>query len=93
MNNWAEWLAGTDPTEALSVFRVLSVSRVAGGATLTWTSTAARTYFVERAKSPVGVGGFNLLKDNLPGQAGVMSFTDTNLMNQSGLFYRIGVRE
>ncbi len=91
--NWAEWVADTNPTNALSVLRLLSATRGAGGVTITWPATTTRTYFVERASSPAGASAFSLLQDNLPGQAGVMSFTDPVLLTQPRLFYRVGVRQ
>jgi hypothetical protein len=86
-------MAATDPTNALSLLRLLSVTRGGGGVTITWPATTTRTYFIERGSSRAGAGAFGLLQANLPGQAGLMSFTDTNLLNQPRLFCRVGVRQ
>ena len=93
MSNWAEWVAGTDPKSAASLLRLLSVTQGTGGVTITWPGVAGRTYFVQRGITPAGAGALGLFQDNLPGQIGVMSFTDTNVPNQRRLFYRVGVRQ
>ena len=48
MNNWQEWIAGTIPTNALSVLRLLSPATGVSGVTVSWQSVSGRTYFLER---------------------------------------------
>ena len=49
MNNWQEWVCGTDPTNALSVLRLLSAAPAGDSVSITWQSEAGVSYFVERA--------------------------------------------
>jgi hypothetical protein len=49
MNNWQEWVCGTDPTNALSVLRLLSAAPAGDSVSVTWQSEAGVNYFVERA--------------------------------------------
>ena len=48
MNNWQEWRAGTNPTNALAVLKVLTVTVDGSGVTVTWQSVDNRTYFLQR---------------------------------------------
>lgn len=47
----AEYIAGTDPRDASSLFRIVRISRVAGGVELEWTAVPGRRYVVERTAS------------------------------------------
>src|SRR5207302_5726234 len=49
LNNWQEWLAGTDPTNAASVFKLSTPTLTGSNVTLTWSSGTNRTYSVLRA--------------------------------------------
>jgi hypothetical protein len=89
MNNWQEWVAGTDPTNALSALRLLSASPDSSDVTLTWQSVAGVNYFFERS-SNLG-SPFRFLATDLIGQAGTSSYTDTNATGTERFFYRVGV--
>jgi hypothetical protein len=97
MNNWQEWRCGTDPTNALSLVRLLTPGTNESGLTLTSESVSNRTYFQERganlsAESGAGRTGFSLLATNVVGQAGTTSFTDTNAVGSRLFYYRVGVQ-
>ena len=49
MNNWQEWVCGTNPTNALSVLRMVSALPTSTNATVTWQSVAGVNYFLERS--------------------------------------------
>jgi hypothetical protein len=93
MSNWQEWIAGTDPTNASSVLRLLSLTNDFSGLTVTWQSAAARTYFLERSTDLGSAPPFSLLQGSTRGgQPGTMSYTDTNAFGPGPFFYRVGVR-
>jgi hypothetical protein len=48
MNNWQEWVCGTNPTNALSVLRLLSAAPTGSNVTVSWQSVAGVNYFLER---------------------------------------------
>jgi hypothetical protein len=97
MNNWQEWVCGTDPTNALSVLRMLSAVRAVTNVTLTWQSVAGVNYFLERSvmTNPTNslFEGTNLVLvgTNIPGQAGTTAYTDTNAAAAGALYYQVGV--
>jgi hypothetical protein len=91
MNNWQEWICGTDPTNALSVLRLLRPVRTSANATVTWQSVAGVNYFLERSTNLSVPPGFTSLATNIAGQLGTTTFTDTNAMGAGPFFYRIGV--
>jgi len=90
MSNWREWIAGTDPANALSALRLLMPTSDLSGLVLTWQSVSNRTYFVERASSLAGPTPFSTISSNIPGQPGTTSYTDTNAPGP--FFYRVGVQ-
>jgi hypothetical protein len=90
MNNWQEWVCGTNPTNALSVLRMVSALPTSTNATVTWESVAGVNYFMERSAN---LGSpFALLATNIVGQAGTTSYADTNATSAGPFFYRVGVR-
>ena len=49
MNNWQEWICRTDPTNPLSVLRLLSATPAGTNVTVSWQSVAGANYFLERS--------------------------------------------
>jgi hypothetical protein len=90
MNNWQEWVCGTNPTNRLSVLRLLSPSITSTNVTVTWQSVAGVNYFLERSANPATP--FTLLATNILGQAGTTSYADTNAAGKGPFFYRAGVK-
>jgi hypothetical protein len=92
LNNWQEWLAGTNPTNGASVLRLQQTTVLPAGVTLTWSSVTNRAYFVERATNLMPQPAFSFLETNIPGLPGTTSFTDTNPPPSGPAFYRVGVQ-
>ena len=90
MNNWQEWVCGTNPTNALSVLRMVSALPTSTKATVTWQSVAGVNYFLERSASLAAP--FTLLATNILGQTGTTSYGDTNAAGKGPFFYRVGIR-
>ena len=78
MNNWTEFLAGTDPTNAASVLALLPPAITSSGVLLTWQSVPNRSYALEKATDLLARPCFSCVASNLPGATGITSFTDTN---------------
>ena len=96
MNNWQEWVCGTDPTNALSVLRLLSTVTIGNNVTVSWQSVPGVGYFLVRSSdlgSPFTVGSSNidLVATNIMGTTGTNTYTDTNASG-ARLFYRVGVK-
>jgi hypothetical protein len=91
LNNWQEWRCLTDPTNALSVLRLLSAAPIGTNVTVTWQSVAGVSYFLERCTNLAPPLSFSPLVTGIPGQPGTTSFTDTNTAGASLFFYRVGV--
>jgi len=92
MNNWQEWIAGTNPTNAASVLRLQMPLFVPGRVMLTWSSVTNRADFLERATNLAPPLGFSLLQTNIPGLSNTTSFTDTSPPVSGPAFYRVGVQ-
>jgi hypothetical protein len=94
LNNWQEWKAGTDPTNPVSVLRMLAPALADNGTgtILSWQSVSNRTYFLQSSAGLLPAPSFLTLQSNIPGQFGTTSYTDTNALSQGPLFYRVGVQ-
>jgi hypothetical protein len=85
-DNWQEYIAGTNPLDAMSVFKFSPSALPAGGFfTLQWPSVVNKNYTVQSSSSPAG--GWTTIASNLIGNSQTLQWTDTNAA--SGVrFYR-----
>jgi len=89
MPNWQEYLAGTNPTNALSALQFLSPAFAAGGAhniSLSWPTAPGRMYLLESSPAPAG-GAWTPVNTNL-GDGYVFQALLTNHTG-GARFYRI----
>jgi hypothetical protein len=95
MNNWQEYLAGTNPTNAGSVFRITSGQVISGtGFIVRWSSVSNRLYDVMRSTNLAsGAGGFVPLASatNLAGTPPQNTWTDSASQAAGSVFYRVKV--
>jgi hypothetical protein len=93
MNNWQEYLAGTNPTNANSVFRITSAQMIPGGKlVLRWLSESNRMYDVMRGTNlAAATNAFLPLPGatNLTGTPPVNVWTDSVSGVSTRGFYRL----
>jgi hypothetical protein len=89
MPAWAEYVAGTDPTNPASVLRIFGVDD--SGRVVGWTSVSGRLYTVLYGSNLLT--GFQVLGagSNLPATPSRNNYTNTTATNIPSLFYRIKV--
>jgi hypothetical protein len=92
MNNTQEWIAGTNPTNPLSVLQMLTPSNALSGISVSWQSVAGITYYLQRSTNLAVQPRFLSLQSNIVGQAGTTTFKDTNAVGGRPFFYRVGVQ-
>ncbi len=94
MNNWQEWIAGTNPTNAASLLRILSVSNSISGPTVTWQSVSGKLYFLQRSTNLSALPAFSTIDSYIFvfGQTGVTSYRDIGAVGAGPFFYRVGVQ-
>jgi subtilisin family serine protease len=92
-SNLAEWLAGTNPTNAASCLRLLAPSATAtNGIVLRWPSVAGRTYRLERATNLLA--GFNAVaRSNISATPPTNSEPDTAVLPANARYYRVLVEQ
>jgi hypothetical protein len=93
MSDGRELVAGTCPTDAQSVFKLLSAKRTAaGGCALQWTSASNRYYTLQRGTNLLNPAGFTNLLVDVAATPPVNTCTD--LPPAAGtLFYRVRVHQ
>jgi len=91
LNNWQEWVAGTDPTNAVSALTMLSATGAVSGVTTTWSSVTNRSYALELATNLGAAPAFSVLQSNIAGWSGTTRWTDTNSAGSVPRFYRVRV--
>jgi hypothetical protein len=91
MNNYSEWRTDTNPTNGLSLLRMVSATNGAGGTLVTWQSVATRSYRLERSTDLGLASPFQTIATNIAGVIGMKTFLDTSTTNGGPNFYRVGV--
>jgi hypothetical protein len=93
MNNWQEWIAGTDPTSPSSVLKMLPGSNSLSGISIRWQSVTNRTYFLTRSTNLSAKPAFSVIQSNISGQTEMTSLMDGGATNSGPYFYRVGVQQ
>ncbi len=92
LNNWQEWLCGTNPTNALSTLCLFPLTGNLSGVMVSWQSAPDRIYFLDLSTNLSATPAFLRLATGIPGQAGMTTFTDTNAPGDGPCFYRVGIQ-
>ncbi len=89
MSNWQEYLAGTDPTNALSSLMITNISATADGQNLSFSSSRFRTYRLQAASALGTQAVWSNKTDTLYGTGGAVTVNDRNVTGPC--FYRLQV--
>ena len=92
MNNYQEYLAGTNPTNTASVFKIQSLTNSAAGFTINFQSAWGRNYTLYSATNlAAGTWAAVPSQATILGDGGVDALTDSTTATNTQRFYRIGV--
>ncbi|MCF7847600.1 MAG: glycoside hydrolase [Kiritimatiellales bacterium] len=93
MDNYFEWLAGTVPTNVLSLFTLAYDSSAASseGFRLHWNSLTNRSYRIDCSTNLMDSPAFRTLRSDIPGETGTTEFIDTDSVGKPEAFYRISI--
>ena len=93
MSNLAEWLAGTNPTNASSCLRLIALTANKTNAfVVSWPSVAGKYYWLERATNLL-IGFNSVVQTNIAATAPTNTVTDTTVLPSKARFYRVGVEQ
>ena len=91
-NNYQEWRAGTNPTNAASALLLAKPAASGTNIVVTWQSVINHGYYLQRSTNLDVSPAFQPLATNLVGKAGTTSYTDTAATNAGPYYYRVGVQ-
>lgn len=86
--NWQEAVAGTDPNDANSYFRLTRAERLAPAVLLEWTSASNRVYRVLRTTA-LRSGFSQVIATNIPATPPRNTFVDSDPVAGAEVYYRI----
>ena len=92
MNNYQEWKAGTNPTNAASVLKLLAPTKSGSGLIVTWQSVSGVTYYLQRSTNLWAHPAISSIQSNIIGQAVSTTYRDNSATNGGPFFYRVGVQ-
>lgn len=94
MNVYEDWIAGLDPTNPASVLVMLPPASASNavGLVVSWQSVSNITYFLQSSTNLGNGPAFSTIQNDIAGQAGTTSYTDTTATNNGLYFYRVGVQ-
>jgi hypothetical protein len=92
MNNWQEAFAGTIPTNAASIIKMLSVSNSVSGNLVKWQGVAFRVYYLQRCTNFLAQPAFVSIHTNVSSVSTTLSFTDTTANTNNSCYYRVLVQ-
>jgi hypothetical protein len=76
VNDWQEYVAGTDPTNRLDAFRICGCRSVPDGVAVDWNSASGRTYTLYSSTAMTGLDTQGFLFDRVTGNGTLMSRTN-----------------
>ncbi|MBI4328178.1 MAG: S8 family serine peptidase [Chloroflexi bacterium] len=88
LSNLQEYLAGTNPKDAASALRVLNIELVNGHIHISFTTTLAKKYLVERTSSLEG-NAWEAIARDVPGTGAAVAVVDPIAVSQQDSFYRV----
>ena len=91
ISNRDEYLAGTNPIDASSATRIVSVHIERDDVCLFFASVAGKAYRVE-CSDQMGAASWTTVKDHLPGNGGIVEVRHVGAAGAANRFYRVQVR-
>jgi alpha-amylase len=88
-SNLSEFLAGTDPLDPASVFKVIQAATVEVDVQVSCSTVASRTYQLQRRDSLDARSSWSNVGQPMPGTGSVLVLTDTGGATNTAAYYRV----
>jgi hypothetical protein len=89
MTNYQEYIAGTDPMNRPSAFKITAVTASGNDMVVTFSSVLGKLYELQKTTSLNSAGSWVTLQDNIEGTGNPVSIHDTGAASQPAGFYRV----
>jgi hypothetical protein len=94
MNNLREFRAGTNPTDARSLFEVVEISKVPSGVSVRWSSQPGRSYRVRRSPTLLAApADYQVVQSGIAATPPFNQLIDTSVGAAAQFFYLIEVEQ
>jgi hypothetical protein len=93
MNNWQEWIAGTDPTNASSVLKMFPPVKGPSWITVSWRSVVGRTYFLQGSTNLAAQPAFSTGLNYIYARSNITTALVGSSTNTGPYFFRVGVQQ
>lgn len=90
LDNWAEFLSGTNPTNSASLLELTALNPIGSGNVVSLPSVSGIIYRIE-SRDDIATSPWSLFLDQLVGTGSPVIITDTNAVVLPKRFYRAGV--
>jgi hypothetical protein len=89
-NNYSEWKAGTDPTNAASFLSMANAATFGSGLAVSWPSVAGRSYQLQRCEA-LATGAWVAIQSSIAAVPPMNTVTDTTAVGSGPWTYRVKV--
>ena len=89
LTNLQEYLAGTNPLDPTSAFRITTIVTAGADIQVSWSSVSSKTYQLQSSSSPTATGTWNNVGNPVTASSATSTQTDTGAAAGPPTFYRV----
>ena len=89
--NLQEYLAGTNPLDPTSGFRITNIEIIGADVQVSWITVTGKNYQLQRADSPDSSGIWINIGDPMAGNGNILSQIDSGAAGEMPHYYRVAI--